>query len=67
MDRNKEPADCTRNIRSVLGTFIFDRINLNENVVEYIVATGLMGQELKMKALINFFIFIFYFEPQNCE
>lgn len=71
MDRNKEPADCTQNIRSVLGKFIFDRINLNEKVVGYIVATGLMGQELMMKALIKedilWYLFFFFFEPQNCE
>lgn len=53
MDRNKEPADCTQNIRSMLGKFIFDRTNLNEKVVGYVVATGLIGQDLIMKALIE--------------
>lgn len=32
---------------------LFDRINLNEKVVGFGVATGLIGQDLMMKALIK--------------
>jgi len=55
MDWNKERADCIQNIRSMLGEFIFDLINLNDKVIGYGVTTGLIGQDLLdlMRALIK--------------
>jgi len=46
MDWNKECADCIQNIRSMLGEFIFDLINLNDKVIGYGVATGLIKEDI---------------------